>query len=329
MLLDKNKPGEITHYLHTHKLIEADERVISAEKPGEGNMNYVLRLQLNNRTLIIKQARPYVEKYPNVAAPEERVIIEGEFYKQVAGNAALSAMMPAIIKVDEIDHILILEDLGEASDFTFLYEQEGQLSKEEAHSLTAFISKLHNSFESAEPSELLANRKLRSLNHEHIFIYPLMVDNGFDLNLIQPGLQAVSMKYKSNEQLKRKANQLGAVYLADGATLLHGDYYPGSWLKTSAGVKVIDPEFSFYGPAEYDLGVMLAHLKMAEQDDSIIQLVMAAYEKRSGFDNRLLKEFIGIEIIRRIIGLAQLPLTLTLQQKEALLEEAVGLLNLN
>ena len=51
----------------------------------------------------------------------------------------------------------------------------------------------------------MANRKLRALNHEHIFIYPLMIDNGFDLNTIQPGLQELSLKYKNNEQLKEKA----------------------------------------------------------------------------------------------------------------------------
>ena len=59
----------------------------------------------------------------------------------------------------------------------------------------------------------MANRKLRSLNHEHIFIYPLMIDNGFDLNTTQQGLQELSTPFKNNEQLKNKAQELGATYV--------------------------------------------------------------------------------------------------------------------
>jgi 5-methylthioribose kinase len=328
MQLDRNNIADIKDYLTSQDLLSSWESVLSTEKPGEGNMNYVVRAILPDRTLIIKQARPYVEKYPTIAAPEERIIIEGEFYRTVSGNKTLSAMMPSIIKADIENHIIILEDLGEASDFTFVYRQGAQLREEEARSLAAFLSELHNNFKASGKDELMANRKLRALNHEHIFIYPLMTDNGFNLDTVQPGLQELSMKYKSNEQLKNKATELGKVYLEDGDTLLHGDYYPGSWLGTSLGVKVIDPEFCFYGAAEFDLGVMLAHLKMAQQQHKIHELVTEGYKKPAGFDENLLNNIIGIEIIRRIIGLAQLPLTLTLKEKEDLLEEALRLLRI-
>jgi len=39
------------------------EEVISMKKPGEGNMNVVLRIITNERSFILKQSRPYVEKY--------------------------------------------------------------------------------------------------------------------------------------------------------------------------------------------------------------------------------------------------------------------------
>ena len=329
MILDKKNISAITAYLQSRQLINADETVLHAEKPGEGNMNYVLRITLPQRSLILKQARPYVEKYPSIPAPEERVIIEGEFYKLVQENAALKSSMPAIFEVDKANHILVLEDLGEAKDFTFLYQQSNQLSLKEAKALSKFISVLHNSSKPGGVNELMANRKLRALNHEHIFMYPLMVDNGFDLNSIQQGLQELAMPFKNNEALKQAAKELGAVYLKDGDTLLHGDYYPGSWLKTGNGVKVIDPEFCFYGAREFDLGVMMAHLKMAQQADEITGLVLSSYQKPDGFDDDLFRAFIGMEIIRRIIGLAQLPLTLTLAQKESLLDEALRLLNIS
>lgn len=328
MHLDKNKIKDIKDYLLHQQLMNADEIILSAEKPGEGNMNYVLRINLPYRSLIIKQARPYVEKYPSIAAPEERVIIEGEFYKQIASKETLSVAMPQMLKMDKANHIIILEDVGEANDFTFLYQPEAELSEEEAISLASFLTVLHSANKASDQKEFMANRKLRALNHEHIFIYPLMADNGFDLNTVQQGLQELSVKYKNNEALKTKAKELGEIYLKDGDTLLHGDYYPGSWLKTATGVKVIDPEFCFYGAPEFDLGIMLAHLLLAQQDEVVLKTVLASYDRPGDFNDQLFNEFTGIEIIRRIIGLAQLPMTLTLPEKEALLQKALGLLSL-
>ncbi len=103
---------------------------------------------------------------------------------------------------------------------------------------------------------------------------------------------------------------------------MHGDFYPGSWLKTGEEIKVIDPEFCFYGRPEFDLGVMQAHLLLAGEEENIFKNINEFYKKNTAFDEKLLQQFTGIEIIRRIIGLAQLPLTLSLQAKKELLQKA-------
>ena len=131
------------------------------------------------------------------------------------------------------------------------------------------------------------------------------------------------MEYKTDERLKRKIKELGEVYLASGAVLLHGDYYPGSWLKVSSGFKVIDPEFAFFGPAEYDLGVMLAHLRLAQQPEEDIGRVLDMYGGRA-IDEKLVSRFEGMEILRRLIGLAQLPLELSLDEKGELINVAAN-----
>jgi 5-methylthioribose kinase len=140
------------------------------------------------------------------------------------------------------------------------------------------------------------------------------------------GLQLEAMLYKKDEGLKTIVKILGDKYLADGPYLLHGDYYPGSFLKTNSGVKVIDPEFCFYGFAEFDLGVFIAHLKMTEQSQDLTDVVLLNYKKGTDFDEKLLNQFVGVEILRRIIGLAQLPLSLSLETKKELLKEAKGLI---
>ena len=113
-----------------------------------------------------------------------------------------------------------------------------------------------------------------------------------------------------------------SLYLAKGKHLLHGDFYPGSWLKTANGLKVIDPEFGFVGPAEFDVGVLVAHLLMAQQPSETIKVFLSTYEASSDFNQSLFARFTGIEIFRRLIGIAQLPLSLTLLQKKNLLETA-------
>jgi len=326
MHLDIQKRAELQAYLQQKGWMAASENIIALEKPGEGNMNYALRVKTDARSFIVKQARPYVEKYPQIAAPAERADVEGAFYEVVASNKTLSGFMPQLLGVDTENHMLALEDLGTASDFTFLYQPNQALKIAEAQKLALYIKELHR-FSDQDikiPAAIFANRQMRALNHEHIFNYPLMEQNGFDLDNIHPGFQMISMGYKIDLALKKKVTDLGKLYLSDGPCLLHGDYYPGSWLRSSAGVKVIDPEFCFYGLAEFDLGVMTAHLMMAKQSEDTIKTVYEAYGRVQ--NPALVDHFTGVEIMRRLIGLAQLPLTLSLLDKEELLEQAYELI---
>ena len=47
-------------------------------------MNCTLRVTTTRRSFILKQARPWVEKYPQIAAPVERARVEAAFYAAVA-----------------------------------------------------------------------------------------------------------------------------------------------------------------------------------------------------------------------------------------------------
>ena len=326
MHLDIQQRAELQAYLQQKGWLAASETITALEKPGEGNMNYTLRVKTAARSFIVKQARPYVEKYPQIAAPAERADVEGAFYEAVAGNQTVAGFMPQLLGLDPENHILALEDLGSASDFTFLYQPKQALKISDAEQLALYIKELHRFSEQGTktPAAIFANRQMRALNHEHIFNYPFMAENGFDLDSLHPGFQMISMGYKIDLALKKKVTDLGKLYLADGPCLLHGDYYPGSWLRSSAGVKVIDPEFCFYGPAEFDLGVMTAHLMMAKQSEETTKTVYAAYGRVQ--NPALVDYFTGVEIMRRLIGLAQLPLTLSLLDKEELLEQAYELI---
>ena len=308
-------------YLQDKGWMEPYEEVLRMEKPGEGNMNVVVRVVGDTRNLILKQSRPYVNKYPQIAAPIERVAVERKFYSLTTPVLEIGSHLPKVVGFDAKNHLLVLEDLGAGADYTFMYKKGETMQSEELEAAIGFLKALHHqAFEESVRLAFPDNMALRQLNHEHLFLYPYMLDNGFDLDTVQAGLQKVAMSYKTDLVLAKAVGKLGEQYLASGPALLHGDFYPGSWLKVRSGFKVIDPEFCFFGPPEYDLGVLLAHLRMAQQPDADIEKVIGQYG--GGVNERRVAQWEGMETIRRIIGLAQVPLDLTLEEKEELLKSA-------
>jgi 5-methylthioribose kinase len=269
--------------------------------------------------LILKQARPWVEKYPHIEAPVDRVAVEAHFFQIVQKIKGIEHMTPHCLGYDGDNFVLAIEDLGEGADFTYLYQKDQALNDTEIDALMHFINTLHNWDTSDIVDHFPANIGMRELNHEHIFVYPYREDHGFNLDDIQPGLAEVSRIYRRDRELNDLICALGQIYLSHGETLLQGDYYPGSWLKVPDGVRIIDPEFGFIGKAEFEMGVMIAHLYLSQQNTETLTKVWRKYHQPSGFDMEMLAGFAGTEILRRLIGLAQLPLDMDLSQKEALL----------
>jgi len=309
-------------YLRKSRLLFPDEKILEYSKAGEGNMNVVVRLKTETRSMILKQSRPFVNKYPTIPAPLGRIFIEDDFYRIINQNEFLSTYSPKIIARDKKNHLVAMDDLGIGSDFMGLYQGGFSFSEEESSALAGYLSSLHQLTVTNFPD----NMEMKKLNHEHIFIYPYMEFNGFDLDSLQPGLQAMSMKFKTDLKLKNAIKNLGKRYLQNGQHLLHGDFYPGSWIRVDSGLKVIDPEFAFMGDAEFDLAVLIAHLKMAKVSQSTISAIKNSYSLYPNLDEKLLHKYTGTEILRRLIGLAQLPLSLSLEVKTELAEEARNLI---
>lgn len=278
-------------------------------------MNLTLRLVTTEKQFILKQARPWVEKYPAIEAPAERARVEAAFYQAVASRPGIRAAMPELLGRDAESGVLVLEDLGEAQDFTALYRGE-RLSERELEALVSFLRELHRPFPQREP--LFENRAMRALNHEHIFRLPLVRENGLDLDRITPGLEGAARELKGDQSYVARVRELGVLYLKDGPSLVHGDFFPGSWLKTAEGIRVIDPEFCFLGNAAFDLGVLLAHLHLSRQPPELSQNAIELYGGAAELVS-IAKGFAGAEIMRRLIGVAQLPLDADLARKQELL----------
>lgn len=319
--LDRDDTGALTAYLSDHAWLDAGEDILSVSKAGEGNMNLSLRVKTSRRSFIVKQGRPWVEKYPAIAAPWGRTAVEACFYRQVGSDPEVADRMPRLIGDEPGSQILVLDDLGEASDFTNVYSGS-RVPEQESDVLADYLGRLHVLPVDRSLRKVLANREMRRLNHEHIFRLPLAAENDLDLDRFNPGLNEVAEWFKKDRAYLQAVAELGELYLSDGAVLLHGDYYPGSWLRTAGGMRVIDPEFCFLGPAEFDVGVMAGHFLLSDHDIALMRRVFKRYEESRRFDKGLALRFAGVEIMRRLIGVAQLPLTRDLGWKQRLLERS-------
>ncbi len=315
----KTSPENLQKILKGHGWLLDGEEVQSTAKPGEGNMNVVLRVATNKRSFILKQARPYVQKYPDIPAPLNRIRTEYLFYRSVSDPLA-QAHFPRVFQYKPSHYLIQMEDLGDCRDMTYWYH-EREIKQEPLSELIDILSAIHAQ---EAPGNYPANMELRQLNHQHIFVLPFAKENGFSLDEVQPGLAKLSLQYRKNKELKEIITFIGRKYLGGGDTLLHGDYYPGSWMNRRNKVYVIDPEFSFIGFPEFDLGVMAAHAIMATSDKKYLKAILREYQGTA--DEGLVSQVAGTEILRRLIGLAQLPLNRSLEEKEYLLKSAAQMI---
>ncbi|MFK7897788.1 MAG: phosphotransferase [Myxococcota bacterium] len=297
---------------------------------GAGNMNRTVRVTTTQRSFILKQSQPYCVKFPEIPAPAERIEMEVAFYAIARRSERLRAHLPEVLEFAPENRLALIEDLGEGADLLSLYAGE-RLATEDLNLLCGLARELHALPLDSTERERLGNHAMRALNHEHIFDLPLRDENGLNLEAHTPGLTALAQGFKDDDDYVAAIIALGMLYTAaDGPALLHGDYYPGSFLRTQQGLSIIDPEFTFPGPAEFDLGVLAAHLVFAagsratgdppdtRDEDAVIERIAAGYAGRINLS--LVRGFAGAELMRRLLGVSQLPLQADLEQKRRWLE---------
>ena len=293
-----------------------EEQLVGAARAGEGNMNLALRLSTSQRSLILKQARPWVEKYDDIEAPWGRSLYEQRFYRRVERIDGVADRMPRLLGADAASATLLLEDLTDARDLLDIYAG-GSLAPAEVEGLADYAARLHRSTRGhADPD--FRNAEMRALNHAHIFELPHSGELDLPLDEYEPGLADAAGELRQDAEYGAALRAMGERYLLQGSCLLHGDYFPGSWMRSPRGVRVIDPEFCFWGDAEFDLGVAVAHFALARQDGRVVQIFL----EPSAGDPALVARYAAAEIMRRLVGVAQLPIPPSAGWRAGLLEKS-------
>ncbi len=317
-----------------------EEQVTTCASLG-GESSTVMRVELQElrggwRTAVLKQSLPWLRRDESVAMPADRWRGEHAFYREVARVPEAAALVPRLMAANEARCLLLLEDFRGASNLASLY-RGGSLGEGTAAALGGFLRELRRGTRGEQDAEF-ANGGMKALSHRLLFEAPFgsrgQGGNGFGpdgpapagdaLDAIEPGLGEAAATLRSDRAFREALSELGSRFLDAGACLVHGAFHPANWLLLPNGdVRVVDPQYSSPGDPEFDLGTALAHLLLARQPVEVVATFLSAATGaeeagrdgpadtegvEAGVDRPLVARYAGAEIVRRLLGGAQLPL---------------------
>jgi len=311
LLADDSLPG----WLREHGLARADERV-EVTPAGDGNINWVRRATLSGaeqRSYVVKQARPALERFPQYQAPTERIVCEAA-YLELARTFDADAVLPRVLAFDARDRVLVLEDLGAAERLDGALAR-GAGARGALLRLAAFLGRVHRGTHGdARLPSRFANAAMQRLHGDHIFVLPF-AENDFAL---PPRTAARAAALREDAALRDAAARAYARYLEPRGALVHGDVQAGNILLPDGGVKLLDAEIAHVGDPAFDVGMLLAHRLLpaaaagrASEAAPVLAACFSAYREAHG--ERALApladalRYAGLELLRRTIGAARAP----------------------
>nr|CAD6630676.1 S-methyl-5-thioribose kinase [arsenite-oxidising bacterium NT-25] len=235
---------------------------------GDGNLNLVFIVTGEKGAVIVKQALPYVrlvgESWP---LPLKRSFFEYHaLTRQVQRDPG---MVPEVFFFDETQAIIVMEFL---TPHVILRRAliEGRALPRVGRDLGLFVARtlFRGSDLSMVTREKKADVALFCDNVELCDITENLVfsDPYFEATLNRhttPQLDPLVAELRSDRDLKVEAQRLKHIFSAKAETLCHGDLHTGSVMVTEHETRVIDPEFAFYGPISFDVGMLIANFWMS------------------------------------------------------------------
>ncbi|MER8474372.1 S-methyl-5-thioribose kinase [Mesorhizobium sp. M1163] len=235
---------------------------------GDGNLNLVFIVEGAEGAAVVKQALPYVrlvgDSWP---LPLKRSFFE--YHALTRQQARAPGSVPDIYHFDEGQALIIMEYL---SPHIILRRAliEGRQLPNIAKDIGLFMARtlfrgsdLHMATKDrkADLALFADNVELCDITENLVFSDPY-----FDAKMnrhTSPQLDGIVAELRADRDLKVEAQRMKHLFAANAETLLHGDLHSGSIMVTDTETRMIDPEFAFYGPIAFDVGMLLANFWMA------------------------------------------------------------------
>ncbi|MGF2141661.1 S-methyl-5-thioribose kinase [Vagococcus fluvialis] len=264
-----------THFLMNHEEVKEyvleqvdlfDEKVnLSVTEIGDGNINYVFLVKdlESGKSVVLKQADK-VLRSSGRALDIERNKIEAEAL--ILQYSLVPKYVPEIYAYDEIMAVLIMEDISAFKNLRYELENQLIFPKFADDISTFLVQTLLSTTDLILKPQIKKERVRQFINSEMCDISEDLVftepyNDYKNRNIISKENQKFVEKYLyQNEVLIGEVGKLRNNYMNNAQSLLHGDLHSGSIFINQEGMKVIDPEFAFYGPMGYDIGNVIGNL---------------------------------------------------------------------
>lgn len=234
---------------------------------GDGNLNLVFIVDGPSGSVIVKQALPYVrlvgDSWP---LPLKRAFFEYHALTRQAQRDPGS--VPQIYHFDESQALIVMEFLqphiilrGKLIKGERVVDLGDVLGKFCAR--TAFRGSdlsMDTATKKQDVALFQGNADLCDISESLVFTDPYY---DAERNHHTPQLDPVVASLRSDVLLKTQAQHMLTRFASNAETMCHGDLHTGSIMCTDVETKMIDPEFAFYGPIGFDLGMLIANFLMA------------------------------------------------------------------
>jgi len=238
---------------------------LKAKEIGDGNINYVFKIWDENtkKSIVIKHA-DILLRTSGRPLDVDRNRIEAEVLS-LQGELA-PGLVPKVYKYDPIMCALVMEDI---SDHGNLREEllEGKIFHKLADHITTFMVNtllpttdlVMDSGDKKDRVEKFINKDLCKISEDLVFTEPYIDYKGRNI-VLDENMDFVKKELYGDKDLILEVGKLKNNFMNNTQALIHGDLHSGSIFVTKDSMKVIDPEFAFYGPIGYDLGNVIGNL---------------------------------------------------------------------
>ncbi|UTD08250.1 S-methyl-5-thioribose kinase [Treponema denticola] len=289
----KMEGDDIIDYVFEHSnFFDSNENLV-CEEIGDGNINYVYRIFDTNtkKSLILKQADVQTRVRPDGYLNPDRSIREAEVLKLY--NECAPGFSPKIIYADPVMAAIIMEDIGSYSNLRMelmagkiFYGIEKLIARfivDTSLPSTDLVLAYQKKFQAAAK---FYNPDLCKITEDLVFTHPYK-----DLrqrNILFPeNADWLKKKFYEDSDLIARVAVLKEKFNNYPQGLIHGDLHSGSIFVKNENektkIKIIDPEFAFYGPIAYDLGNVLAHFIFAQGYAKYSPLFVHEEKQRTDF----------------------------------------------
>ena len=260
-------PQRLVHVASITERIGTNADTWKVQEVGDGNLNLVFIVTSDAGTVVVKQALPYVrlvgDSWP---LPLYRAFFEYHALNRQSKRDPGS--VPEVFYFDQDQALIVMEFLSPHKILRYKLIA-GEKVNGVAERLGLFCAR--TAFRGSDLSMPAAERKsdaalflgnvaLCEITEDLVFTDPYY---DAKMNSHNAHLDALVTELRSDVALKAEVQHMMFVFSSHAQTLCHGDLHTGSVMCTSDQTRVIDPEFAFYGPLGFDLGMLIANYLMA------------------------------------------------------------------